>query len=164
MYSFELPLVAGAVLALTPVATLMFRFNNPDAMLTLCLTLGAYFTIRAIQSDPARRFASAGWEVIKIDGHDPDAIDTALTKAKTGRRPTMIACKTHIALGHAAQDTSKGHGALTDADQMAAAKEAYGWTTGPFEVPADIADAYAALRGGPADPTEGDIARTHVRN
>ena len=50
----------------------------------------------------------------------------------------MIACKTHIALGHAAQDTSKGHGALTDADQLKAAKDAYGWTGGAFEVPADI--------------------------
>ena len=50
----------------------------------------------------------------------------------------MIACKTHIALGHAAQDTSKGHGALTNAEQNAEAKAIWGWTTGPFEVPADI--------------------------
>jgi transketolase len=68
-----------------------------------------------------------------------------LTQAKKGNKPTMIACKTHIALGHAAQDTSKGHGALTDADQMAAAKAAYGWTTGPFEVPADVKSAWEAI-------------------
>lgn len=43
-------LVAGTTMALTPVAVMMFRFNNPDAMLTLCLTLGAYFTVRAIES------------------------------------------------------------------------------------------------------------------
>lgn len=54
-------LVAGSALTLTPVAVMMFRFNNPDAMLTLCLVLGAYFTIRAIQSDRTVRFASAGW-------------------------------------------------------------------------------------------------------
>jgi 4-amino-4-deoxy-L-arabinose transferase-like glycosyltransferase len=42
-------LLAGAVLALTPVATLMFRFNNPDALLTLLLTLGAYATVRALE-------------------------------------------------------------------------------------------------------------------
>jgi transketolase len=47
----------------------------------------------------------------------------------------MIACKTHIALGHAAQDTSKGHGALTNAEQNAAAKDAWGWKAGTFEVP-----------------------------
>ncbi|WP_422028320.1 transketolase [Roseovarius sp.] len=99
----------------------------------------------ADRTNQPKRFASAGWEVIKIDGHDPDAIDTALTKAKTSRRPTMIACKTHIALGHAAQDTSKGHGALTDTDQLQAAKEAYGWTGGPFEVPADIKSAWEEI-------------------
>src|SRR5581483_824689 len=42
-------LVAGAVLALTPVATLMFRFNNPDALLTLLLTAAAYFVTRALE-------------------------------------------------------------------------------------------------------------------
>jgi transketolase len=57
----------------------------------------------------------------------------------------MIACKTHIALGHAAQDTSKGHGALTDAKQLLAAKEAYGWPYGPFEVPADIKSQWEAM-------------------
>lgn len=42
-------LIAGAVMALTPVATLMFRFNNPDALLVLLLTLGAYATVRAVE-------------------------------------------------------------------------------------------------------------------
>ncbi|MFD2417653.1 ArnT family glycosyltransferase [Amycolatopsis pigmentata] len=42
-------LLAGAVLALTPVAALMFKFNNPDALLVLLLTLGAYFTVRALE-------------------------------------------------------------------------------------------------------------------
>lgn len=41
-------LLAGVVLALTPVAVLMFRFNNPDALLVLLLTAGAYATVRAI--------------------------------------------------------------------------------------------------------------------
>jgi 4-amino-4-deoxy-L-arabinose transferase-like glycosyltransferase len=43
-------LLAGAVLAVTPVATLMFRFNNPDAMLVLVLTLGAYCLTRALEA------------------------------------------------------------------------------------------------------------------
>ncbi|PIE13924.1 MAG: transketolase [Rhodobacterales bacterium] len=90
------------------------------------------------RTDQVQRFKASGWHVIEIDGHDPQAIDAAITKAKSTSKPSMIACKTHIALGHAAQDTSKGHGALTDVDQMAAAKEAYGWTTGPFVVPSDI--------------------------
>lgn len=89
-------------------------------------------------TDQSARFAASGWHVQEIDGHDPEAIDAAIAAAKADDRPSMISCKTHIALGHAAQDTAKGHGALTDADQLAAAKEAYGWTGGPFEVPAEI--------------------------
>ncbi len=43
-------LLAGAVLALTPVAVLMFRFNNPDALLVLLLTLAAYAVTRALEA------------------------------------------------------------------------------------------------------------------
>ncbi|WP_299206487.1 transketolase [uncultured Tateyamaria sp.] len=99
----------------------------------------------ADNTDQPQRFKSAGWAVIEIDGHDPEAIDAAITKAKTQKKPTMIACKTHIALGHAAQDTSKGHGALTDQTQLQDAKAAYGWTTGPFDVPADVKAAWEAI-------------------
>ncbi len=97
------------------------------------------------RTDQVGRFKSARWEVIEIDGHNPDEIDAALTAAKKSKLPTMIACKTHIALGHAAQDTSKGHGALTNAEQNVAAKEAWGWKTGPFEVPADVQSAWKAI-------------------
>ena len=97
------------------------------------------------RTDQVGRFTAAGWHVQEIDGHDPEAIDAAITAAKASDKPSMIACKTHIALGHAAQDTSKGHGALTDPDQLAAAKAVYGWTTGPFEVPADIKSAWEAI-------------------
>lgn len=48
-------LIAGAVLALTPVAVLMFRFDNPHALLTLLLAIGAACTLRAIER------GSLGW-------------------------------------------------------------------------------------------------------
>ncbi|WP_397543959.1 transketolase [Roseovarius salis] len=99
----------------------------------------------ADRTDQVRRFRASGWEVIEIDGHDPDAIDAALTRAKASRKPSMIACKTHIGLGHAAQDTAKAHGALTDPDQLRAAKEAYGWPGDPFEVPAEIKSAWEEI-------------------
>jgi 4-amino-4-deoxy-L-arabinose transferase-like glycosyltransferase len=51
-------LLAGAVLALTPVAALMFRFNNPDAMLVLLFVLAAAATVRAVEPATRRR---AGW-------------------------------------------------------------------------------------------------------
>lgn len=44
-------LLAGATLAITPVAVLMFRFNNPDALLVFCMTLAAWATLRAITSE-----------------------------------------------------------------------------------------------------------------
>ena len=53
-------LIAGAVLALTPVATLMFRYDNPDALLTLLLTLAAYATVRAIEDGRSRWMVLAG--------------------------------------------------------------------------------------------------------
>ena len=43
-------LIAGLVLALTPVAALMFRFNNPDALLVLLMTAAAYALVRAIEN------------------------------------------------------------------------------------------------------------------
>jgi 4-amino-4-deoxy-L-arabinose transferase-like glycosyltransferase len=53
-------LIAGAVMALTPVATLMFRFNNPDALLTLLLIGAAYATLRAVEVASTRWLLLAG--------------------------------------------------------------------------------------------------------
>ena len=97
------------------------------------------------RTDQVARFRASGWDVQEIDGHDPVAIDAAITAAKKTAQPSMIACKTHIALGSSAQDTSKGHGALTDPKLIADTKAVYGWTAGPFEVPADIKSAWEAI-------------------
>ncbi|GLW95081.1 ArnT family glycosyltransferase [Actinokineospora globicatena] len=53
-------LIAGAALALTPVAALMFRFNNPDAVLVLLLTAAAYATVRATERASVRWLMLAG--------------------------------------------------------------------------------------------------------
>ncbi|MEV4054698.1 glycosyltransferase family 39 protein [Amycolatopsis sp. NPDC049688] len=53
-------LVAGLVLALTPAAALMFRFNNPDALLVLLLVAGAYCVVRALEKASPRWLALAG--------------------------------------------------------------------------------------------------------
>jgi 4-amino-4-deoxy-L-arabinose transferase-like glycosyltransferase len=49
-------LIAGVVLATTPVAALMFRFDNPDSMLVLLMTAGAYAVLRALDSPKALRW------------------------------------------------------------------------------------------------------------
>ncbi|NQZ74075.1 MAG: transketolase [Dinoroseobacter sp.] len=93
----------------------------------------------ADRTDQMARFAASGWNVLSCDGHDPEDIDRAITEAKKSKnKPTMIACKTHIALGSSAQDTAKGHGALTSPDLIADTREVYGWSHGAFEIPADI--------------------------
>jgi 4-amino-4-deoxy-L-arabinose transferase-like glycosyltransferase len=53
-------LLAGAVLALTPIAALMFRFNNPDALLVLLLTAAAYAMVRALDEGRTRWLVLAG--------------------------------------------------------------------------------------------------------
>ena len=97
------------------------------------------------RTDQVARFKASGWDVQEIDGHDPMAIDTAIKNAKKSASPSMIACKTHIALGSSAQDTSKGHGALTDATLVADTKAAYGWTSAAFEIPAEIKAQWADI-------------------
>ncbi|WGH78378.1 transketolase [Jannaschia ovalis] len=96
-------------------------------------------------TDQKQRFKAAGWDVLEVDGHDPQAIDAALTDAKKGKKPTMVACKTHIAIGSSAQDTSKGHGALTDPELISATKRAYGWEHAPFEIPEDLKAEWEAI-------------------
>ncbi|WP_345943528.1 glycosyltransferase family 39 protein [Streptomyces sp. SID8352] len=53
-------LLAGAVLALTPVAALMFRFNNPDALLALLMSLACYLVVRALEDGRTRWLVWAG--------------------------------------------------------------------------------------------------------
>jgi transketolase len=90
-------------------------------------------------TDQLQRFAASGWSVRSIDGHDTAEIDEALTWAKGNKKPTLIACKTHIGFGAPSkQDTSKAHGAPLGADDIAGARAAYGWDNGPFEIPEAI--------------------------
>jgi 4-amino-4-deoxy-L-arabinose transferase-like glycosyltransferase len=53
-------LLAGALFAATPVAALMFRFNNPDALLVLLLVASAYCLTRALERAGTRWILAAG--------------------------------------------------------------------------------------------------------
>jgi transketolase len=99
-------------------------------------------------TDQLARFAASGWEVRAIDGHDTAEIDAALTWAKSNKRPTLIACKTHIGLGAPTkQDTAKAHGAPLGASDIAGARAAYGWDNGPFDIPEAIRADWLATAG-----------------
>src|SRR5947209_6555440 len=62
--------------------------------------------------DQVRRFEAAGWAATRIDGHDPEAIATALENAQACDRPSLIACRTIIGFGAPSKaGTEKSHGA-----------------------------------------------------
>ena len=73
------------------------------------------------------------------DGHDFADIARALAEASADPRPSLVACRTVI--GKGAPNKQGGHsvhGSPLGADEIAAAREYLGWTSAPFEVPADI--------------------------
>jgi transketolase len=93
--------------------------------------------------DQIARFKSAGWDAWRIDGHRPEEIAAALTKALSAERPVMIACKTTIAYGAPTKAGSEAaHGAALGKVEVAGARERLGWTAPPFEIPAPIAAAW----------------------
>jgi transketolase len=93
--------------------------------------------------DQVKRFEAAGWAASRIDGHDPAAINLALESAQTSDKPTLIACKTKIGFGAPTkQGSEKSHGSPLGSEEIAGARKTLGWTSAPFEVPADILKAW----------------------
>ncbi|MBI1207804.1 MAG: transketolase [Azospirillum sp.] len=100
--------------------------------------------------DQLARFAASGWRTLTVDGHDPAAIDAALTAAKAGDRPTLIACRTTIGYGAPTKaGTEKCHGAPLGAAELAGLRDRLGCNWPPFEVPAPVLGAWrtAGARG-----------------
>jgi transketolase len=103
--------------------------------------------------DQVKRFEAAGWKASRVDGHDPQAIATAISNAQTSDRPVMIACRTTIGFGAPSKaGKSSSHGSPLGADEIAGARKALGWNEAPFEIPADVRDFWrtAGKRGQPA--------------
>src|SRR6185503_19160704 len=101
--------------------------------------------------DTPRRFEAYGWHVIPgVDGHDPQAIEAALIRAKAERlRPTLICCKTVIAKGAPKKaNTGAAHGAPLGAEEVAATRAAIGWPHAPFQVPDEVRSRWDARPAG----------------
>jgi transketolase len=80
---------------------------------------------------------------VRIDGHDPEAIDRALTEAKQSDRPTLIAARTTIGWGAPKKaGTAASHGAPLGAEEIAGARTAYAWTHEPFDLPDELVEAW----------------------
>jgi transketolase len=97
--------------------------------------------------DTPARFKAYGWNVIgPVDGHDVDAVDAAISQAKTSAdKPTLIVCKTSIGKGSPNRaNTAKAHGEPLGAEEIALTRESLGWTHAPFEIPAEVYAAWDA--------------------
>jgi transketolase len=96
--------------------------------------------------DTLKRFESYGWTVSRIDGHDPAAIAGALAAAQTADRPSLIACRTTIGYGAPTKaGSASSHGSPLGAAEVQGARERLGWSHPPFEIPAPIRAAWAAI-------------------
>jgi len=103
--------------------------------------------------DVRRRFEAYGWQVIpNVDGHDPEAVDKAIRKAKREKtRPTLICAKTTIGKGAPNKaNTGAAHGAALGEKEVAATREALGWRYAPFEIPQEVYDGWDARKRGAA--------------
>ena len=102
--------------------------------------------------DQVKRFESAGWAAMLIDGHDPAAIAEAIEAAKKSARPSLIACRTTIGFGAPTKaGKASVHGSALGAEEIKGAREKLGWTFAPFEIPTAILEAWraAGARGKP---------------
>ncbi|MCS6765794.1 MAG: transketolase [Candidatus Protistobacter heckmanni] len=110
--------------------------------------------------DTPKRFEAYGWNVIRnVDGKDVDAVDAAIAAAKRSDRPTLICCRTVI--GQGSPNKAGGHdvhGAPLGAAEIAATREALGWTLPPFEVPAEVYAEFDARKSGGAAQAEWNAA------
>jgi transketolase len=96
--------------------------------------------------DQLARFKASGWHVQSVDGHDPDAIEVAITAARASDQPSMIACRTVIGYGAPSKQGSEStHGAALGEAEVAATRDALGWPYAPFEVPAAILDEWRKI-------------------
>ncbi|HVC50339.1 MAG TPA: transketolase [Burkholderiales bacterium] len=97
--------------------------------------------------DTPKRFEAYGWQVIPhVDGHNAEAIESAILMAKSDQaRPTLICCKTVIGFGSPNKAGSeKAHGSPLGIDEVAAARKELGWPYPPFVIPEDIYAAWDA--------------------
>ena len=102
-------------------------------------------TALAYSDDVLKRFSAYGWAAKRVDGHDPQQINAALSFALRSKKPTLIACRTIIGLGAPTKaGTAATHGAPLGPQEAAAAKAALGWHEPPFTVPDELLERWRA--------------------
>jgi transketolase len=91
--------------------------------------------------DVLKRFEAYGWHTQRIDGHDHEEVDQAISSAKNDNRPSIIACKTTIGFGSPNKAGTSGvHGSPLGADEIILTKEKLGLPTDkPFYISENVA-------------------------
>ena len=96
-------------------------------------------TSLSCSDDQLARFRASGWSAVRIDGHDPQAIASAIEAARESDRPSLIACRTVIGFGAPnRQGSEKAHGAPLGAEEAENARRALDWPYPAFEIPGEI--------------------------
>ncbi|MEK9755266.1 MAG: transketolase C-terminal domain-containing protein, partial [Rhodospirillaceae bacterium] len=95
---------------------------------------------------------ASGWDIRQVDGHNAEAVAAAIAAARESNQPSLIACKTEI--GHGAP-TKAGlastHGSPLGDEEIAGAREKMGWPYAPFEMPAELLEAWRGIGAKGAD-------------
>lgn len=94
----------------------------------------------ASNEDVFKRFQALGWNTLEVkDGNDIESIDKAINVAKTAKdRPTMIMIHSIIGFGSQKQGSNKTHGSPLGLEDGEFAKNSYGWSYPPFEIPDEV--------------------------
>ena len=91
------------------------------------------------------RFDAVGWHTVEVDGHDPEAIDSAFEEAcREAGRPSLIIARTHIGKGAPnKEDTSAAHGEPLGVEDIAGWRRGVGWPDEDFHIPEGVRDFFA---------------------
>lgn len=94
-------------------------------------------------TDQIMRFKASGWNTIRVNGHDQNAIFRAIRKAQKSDKPTLIACNTTIGFGGPTRaGTAKAHGEPFGPQEISGTRDALNWPHEPFHIPDNVLDAW----------------------
>ena len=115
--------------------------------------------------DTVKRFDSYGWQTISVDGHDVDAISSAIELAKEeSAMPTMIFCKTTIGFGSPNKSgTSDAHGSPLGDEEIQKTREVLGWKHEPFDIPGSVYESWNASSDGQSKNKEWDSVMASLK-
>ncbi len=121
----------------------------------------------AFTEDVPARFRAYDWHVQEVDGHDRQAVASAIETAREAAgRPHLVICHTHIAFGSPnLQDDAHAHGAPLGEEEIDLTKEALGWPhTESFYVPEQVLAQYRSLatRGSEAQAAWNDLVARYT--